>query len=440
MDWVESNSVDRIDVQGKNDRSHTSLGRFLDSVVILNDFTPTNKTTKIQSKKLNSSYLFLGKAFPIPCRIRIRHIRQYTHRTQHTMSHIDESMWNVFDKSPCQKDAPSASDDECDEDKEIHDELRQVFTRDACDRCEYALAVDEYGYLTCTNKKCGKVYKDSVDQSAEWRYYSAEDSGSVDPTRCGMPVNPLLKESSYGCKVMCGRTGNNYQMRKIRRYTEWQSMPYREKSQYDEFQHIKTMANISGIPKIIVDEALRYHKKISEERTFRGMNRGAIIASSVYLACRSMADYTRTPKEIAEMFHIDPASSANGCKNAVLILNKMEKGKATNEMTHFHISKPVNFIERFCSRLQLNKELTQLAKFIATYVEKAELIPENTPHAVASGIIYLIADVFKLNITKQDIYAVSNISEVTINKCYKKLIVHKTKLIPKVLLKRYRIE
>ena len=28
-------------------------------------------------------------------------------------------------------------------------------------------------------------------------------------------------------------------MRKIRRYTEWQSMPYKEKTQYDEFEKIK---------------------------------------------------------------------------------------------------------------------------------------------------------------------------------------------------------
>ena len=55
-------------------------------------------------------------------------------------------------------------------------------------------------------------------------------------------------------------------MRKVRRYTEWQSMPYKEKSQYDEFQRISTMAHNAGIPKIIIDEALRYHKKISEQK------------------------------------------------------------------------------------------------------------------------------------------------------------------------------
>ena len=79
---------------------------------------------------------------------------------------------------------------------------------------------------------------------------------------------------------------SNYEMQKIRRYTEWQAMPYKEKSQYDEFQRISAMANEAGIPKIIIDEAMRYHKKVSEQKTFRGLNRDGIIAASIYIACQ----------------------------------------------------------------------------------------------------------------------------------------------------------
>lgn len=353
-------------------------------------------------------------------------------RNMHASQKIDETLWDVFRKDHT---SDKLGDDVVENTIESN---REMGLRENCELCESTLSVDEYGYMTCTNMKCGKVYTDQVDQTAEWRYYGADDSSATDPTRCGMPINPLLKESSYGCKVICGGSSASYEMRKIRRYTEWQAMPYKEKSQYDEFQHIKTMANISGIPKIIIDEALRYHKMISEERTFRGLNRNGIIASSIYLACR-IHNYPRTAKEIADMFHIDVASATKGCKNAVLILNKMEKGKTSEEMTHFHSTQPSNFIERFCSRLQLNKELTNLARFIAIYIEKSGLIPENTPHAVASGIIYFIADVFRLNVSKQDVFQVSNISEVTINKCYKKLLPYREKLIPQVLLKKYRI-
>ena len=104
-------------------------------------------------------------------------------------------------------------------------------------------------------------------------YYGADDNQNSDPTRCGMPINPLLEESSFGCKVLCmGKS--SYEMRKIRRYTEWQTMPYKEKAQYDDFQRITIFANNAGISKKIIDDAIRYHKKISEyEQHFRGDNK-----------------------------------------------------------------------------------------------------------------------------------------------------------------------
>jgi transcription initiation factor TFIIB len=279
------------------------------------------------------------------------------------------------------------------------------------------------------------IYKDVLDTGAEWRYYGADDSQNKDPTRCGMPINPLLQESSYGCTVLCN-SKSSWEMRKIARYTKWQSMPYKEKSWHDEFEKIKNMSNIHGIPKIIVDDALIYHKKISEQKTFRGLNRDGIIAASIYIACR-INNYPRTAKEIATIFNLDDGSATKGCKNAISIVNQLEKNVDNNDKTHFNETLPLDFIERYCSRLSINKELTNLCKFVACKVNRDKLIPENTPHAVASGIIYFITQICNNNISKTQIYEISNISEVTINKCYKKLENFKQQLIPPVILKKY---
>ena len=113
--------------------------------------------------------------------------------------------------------------------------------REMCERCDTSLAYSDEGFLTCTNDKCGIIYKDMVDRSPEWRLYGADDSHATDPTRCGMPINPLLEESSFGCRVLCAGK-SSYAMRKIRRYTEWQSMPYKEKALYEEFQRMTIYA------------------------------------------------------------------------------------------------------------------------------------------------------------------------------------------------------
>ena len=307
--------------------------------------------------------------------------------------------------------------------------------REHCDICNSNLAVTDEGFLACCNNKCGIIYKDSLDQSAEWRFYGAESNQSDDPTRCGMPINPLLKESSFGCKVVC-KNASSYEMRKIRRYTEWQSMPYIEKSQYDEFQRITILAQNAGLPKIIIDEAMRCHKKLSEAKTFRGLNRQGIIAAAIYVACRTN-NYPRTAKEIATIFHLDNTSATKGCKNAITLLNEMEFEMENTDKTSLCQTTPLSFIERYCSRLSINSELTNLCKFIAVRIQKNNLIPENTPHSIAAGIVYFVAQTFNLNVSKKQVNTISEISEVTINKCYKKLFNIKNELIPQKMFDKY---
>jgi transcription initiation factor TFIIIB Brf1 subunit/transcription initiation factor TFIIB len=62
---------------------------------------------------------------------------------------------------------------------------------------------------------------------------------------------------------------------------------------------------------------------------------------------------------------------------------------------------------------------------------------ENTPHSIAAGIVYFISQLCKLNVSKKDIKMVSEISEVTINKCFKKLEKLKYDIVPEVILKKY---
>ncbi len=345
-----------------------------------------------------------------------------------------KNLWNKFDTEI------NDSEDNDSKSLELIYSNCETRTRDICELCNSVVNYTTQGFLACSNEKCGIIYKDTLDRGAEWRYYGADDNYNTDPTRCGMPINPLLKESSYGCKVIChGRS--SYEMRKIRRYTDWQSMPYKEKSQYDEFERIKLMARNAEIPKLIIDEALRHHKNISELKTFRGCNRDGVIAASIYISCRINA-YPRTAREIATIFNLENSAATRGCKNAVQLLNSMEKNQEGDEKTRFTKTKPTAFIERYCSKLNINKELTKVCKFVACKIEQHNLMAENTPHSVAAGIIYFVSQVCNLNVSKRNVNHVSEISEVTINKCFKKLekIEKKNPMIPGIIKKKYAIK
>jgi transcription initiation factor TFIIIB Brf1 subunit/transcription initiation factor TFIIB len=107
------------------------------------------------------------------------------------------------------------------------------------------------------------------------------------------------------------------------------------------------------------------------------------------------------------------------------------------EKTNFCKTKPEAFIERYCSKLNINNELTKLCKFISMKIEKQNIMPENTPHSIAAGVVYFIAQICKLNVSKRDVKNVSEISEVTINKCYKKLEKIQGDLVPSAILTKY---
>jgi transcription initiation factor TFIIIB Brf1 subunit/transcription initiation factor TFIIB len=62
---------------------------------------------------------------------------------------------------------------------------------------------------------------------------------------------------------------------------------------------------------------------------------------------------------------------------------------------------------------------------------------ENTPHSIAAGVVYFISQLCKLNVSKRHVKHVSEISEVTINKCYKKLEKMTGELVPQVILNKY---
>jgi transcription initiation factor TFIIB len=350
-----------------------------------------------------------------------------TRRKKHPLKD-KTALWNIFDAEI--NGINNTKPLEC---------MHAIESRDFCERCSSILAISDEGFLVCTNKNCSIVYHDTVDQTAEWRFYGTDDNQTSDPARCGMPINPLLEESSYGCKVLPCIGSMTYEMRKLRRYTEWQSMPYKEKSQYDEFQRVTLMANNAGIPKMIVDTAIQYHKRISESDTvFRGENRDGIIAASIYLACRKH-DYPRTAKEIAHIFHLDSSSATKGCKNALFIIDSLERDVDDAEKTNFGYTKPSAFMERYCSKLNMNSELTRLCQFIANKIIQLDVMPENTPPSIAAGIIYFVAQLFELHINKLEIRRISDISEVTINKCFKKLdVIHKSRgLVPSQLLEKY---
>ena len=264
-------------------------------------------------------------------------------------------------------------------------------------------------------KICSNVITNICD-NPEWRYYGSKDNKNSDPTRCGMPVNTLLPESSVGSSV--SYTSNSKDMYQIRKMQQWSGMPYKERSIYKVFLEIQNVCNRFNIPNKIINEAKSIYKVVSSTKISRGTNREGIIASCVYFACKE-CDVPRSSKEIADMFGISSNIMTKGVKKCQEIIHMDKKNK--NRISKIKSTKPDDFIHRFCNRLEINEEDIEKILKICSLTVKNNIISENTPPSIASGCIYYFIKKNNSAITKKNISDICKISEVTINKCCKNI-------------------
>lgn len=292
-----------------------------------------------------------------------------------------------------------------------------------CKKCLKDTLYVDTGQYICNN--CGSIQDIVIDSTAEWRFYGSEDSKSSDPTRCGLPVNTLLPESSLGSVI--GLKGyQSSEMQKIRKYHTWNSMPYKERSLYNVFDGLTLRATNNGISPCIIEEAKAMYKILSEAKISRGSNRKGLIASCIYTACK-IKKVPRSAKEIADIFDLNITNMTKGCKKAMEIINSTRDCKI-NDIS-LPATQPEDFVHRFCCKLDMDNAMLNKCLHVANKAEKNSIVSENTPPSIAAGSIYLVVIENNIGINKKDISQACKISEVTISKCFKKLNNYKSFLL-----------
>lgn len=284
--------------------------------------------------------------------------------------------------------------------------IEKIEDSDKCSKCLSDDIIIDDGQYICMN--CHKIQSAFIETTAEWRYYGSEDNRDSDPTRCGLPTNPLLPKSSLG-SIIGNKKNDNKDMRRIRMYQMWNSMPYWERTLYNVFDKLYQNSSSNGIPAKVIEDAKVMYKKASEKKISRGDNKEGLIASCIYYACL-INKIPRSPKEVAKIFHIDP--------------NILTKGNSRFQgllQMNIDSSNPDDYISRFGSKLNFDYNDIQKCKEFTKKLDDSEVLSENTPTSVASGALYYYCIKNKLDCSKKQIAEICGVSEVTITKCYKKL-------------------
>lgn len=264
--------------------------------------------------------------------------------------------------------------------------------------------------------QCNSTISNIID-NPEWKYYGNNENKTTDPNRCGLPVNMLLPNSSLGTSVS-NVSSSNKDIHKVKRFQKWNSMTYKERSRYKIFNEIKHICEKHDIPLIIIKEANSLYTIVSQIKITRGNNRKGLTAACVFYSCKNCG-VPRSSREISQLFSLNPIIVTKGIKlfQELMQLNKnsdrIEKTKTINQS---------DFIERFCYNLSIDEtHIESIVKLSKTTIQK-NTITENTPPSIAAGCIYYYCQQKNVPISKKDISDICNVSEVTINKCYSKLV------------------
>jgi transcription initiation factor TFIIB len=206
-------------------------------------------------------------------------------------------------------------------------------------------------------------------------------------------------------------------MNRVNRYQQWNSMPYKERSLYKVYMNISEKCLAADLPKIIYETAQSYYRNISETKISRGSNRIGIIAACIYYACKECG-VPRSTGELSALFDIDSKIMTKGCKNFTEITRMSKDRKRIQSQKSINLH---DFTERFCHKLKVDPLHQEQIKKLSELCESLDLVNDNTPPAMASGCIYLYLRHKNIEIDKKDISDICKISEVTINKCSKKI-------------------
>ncbi len=266
---------------------------------------------------------------------------------------------------------------------------------------------------------CGLVIGENyIDSGPEWRAFTSEERDKR--SRVGAPsaitvhdkglstIIDWRDKDAYGNKLSPKKRAEIYRLRK------WQ-IRTRVHSSIDRnlafaMSELDRLASQLGLPRGVKEAAAVFYRKAIEKKLIRGRSIEAMIAASVYAACRTRK-IPRTLDEIAKFSRIN-RKELGRCYR--LILRELE--------ITIPIASPIDFIPRFGAELHLSGRVQKRAITILTKAKEYGLTAGKDPTGLAAASIYVAAIQEKERRTQREIAEIAHVTEVTVRNRYKELI------------------
>jgi len=287
-----------------------------------------------------------------------------------------------------------------------------------CIRCgKSSLLTDaETGEQFCA--KCGFVISEKSQASGpEWR--SFQKDGGPDPTRTGAPTSLTIHDRGLSTvinpqnKDASGKPLSASMKSTIERLRTWDSRSQvKETADRNLRQALNELSRLKdklAISANVFEKAAYIYRKALEKKLVRGRSISAMIAASLYAACRD----TETPRTLK-----DVADAANVKRKDISRCYRILHHELELKMP---VVDSIQLIARISSKLAITEKTKRDAVKVLQEVQKRKESSGKDPMGLAASALYLACVKNEVSITQRDLAEAAGVTEVTIRNRYKTL-------------------
>ncbi|MFQ5833460.1 MAG: transcription initiation factor IIB [Candidatus Thorarchaeota archaeon] len=273
------------------------------------------------------------------------------------------------------------------------------------------------GERVCTS--CGLIASDhNLDRGPEWRAFTAEDRKARErtgaPMRFRFADKGLSTTIDWRNKDASGRSITGHRRAAIYRMRKWHVRSRTRANDYrnliSAMSEMERLASQLAVPRETQETAALIYRKALKKKLVRGRSIDALVAASVYLACRMH----RIPRRLDEVAVESRATRKEVGQSVRLVLSQL------------NVSVPVasarDLIPRLSSDLGFKGETVKKATEIIVKARKKGITIGKDPGGIAGAALYIAGILEEDKRTQRDVARAAHVTEVTIRNRYKDLV------------------
>ena len=291
----------------------------------------------------------------------------------------------------------------------------KINSGDTCSRCgkNSILTDNTTGERFC--EKCGFVISESLqDSGPEWR--SFQNDNGVNSARTGAPTSLTIHDRGLATTISpvnkdaSGAPLSSIMKGTIERLRTWDSRSKAstpvDRNLRQALTELATLKDKLSLSNHIAENAAYIYRKALEKRLVRGRSISALLASSLYAACRN----TETPRTLKDI-----SKAANLKRKDIARCYRLLHRELELKMP---VVDPVSCISRIASKINLTEKTRRVAVIILKNAQERKESAGKDPMGITAAALYLACIKTGESITQKNISDASGVTEVTVrNRC-----------------------